>query len=377
MSELTGLALAVNQDHGRRLEIVLTTFEGGTASVWHGQEPGLDFSSLGKPDGGAFSSAGPALACNQDGRLEAVVVGQDLAPWHAWQRSPGRDWSPWQSFKQPGGKGVISRPLGASAPGPTPVLARNQDKRLEVFVVREDFTVWHRWQKTPNGDWSDWASLKQPGDGTVGPLAVGANADGRLELAATDSNGAVWHIWQKEPNKDWSQWKSLKEPGGHPAPPGVKLAKNKDGRLELFTVAGDGAVWHKWQIEPNKDWSDWSSLGSQGKLGFAEIAVGPNAQQCLVLFAIEQDSPTGLWQREQTSPNNGWSAWLPREEQLPLPLEEGFPDPGPLGMPAMIVNADGQLELFLGVAGTDMLYRLACLGPTGGDQWTSAVLPLP
>lgn len=195
-----------------------------------------------------------------------------------------------------------------------------------MAVVREDFTVWHRWQKTPNGDWSDWASLKQPGDGTLGPLAVGTNADGRLELAATDLHGAVWHIWQ---------------------------------------------------TEPNKDWSEWSSLGSQGKLGFAEIAVGPNAQQCLVLFAIQQDGPTGLWQREQTSPNNGWSAWLPREEQLPLPLEEGLPDPGPLEMPAMIVNADGQLELFLGAAGTDMLYRLACLGPTGGNHWTSAVSPLP
>ena len=60
MSELTGLALAVT--HDRRLEIVLTTFEGGAASVWHGQEPGLDFSSLGKPDGGASSSAGPGAS---------------------------------------------------------------------------------------------------------------------------------------------------------------------------------------------------------------------------------------------------------------------------------------------------------------------------
>jgi len=377
MSELAGLALALNK--GGRLELVITAFEGGRpASVWHSHEhPVSEFSSLGEPSGGVLPIAGPALAKNKDDRLEAVVIGRDLTPWHAWQRSPGHDWSPWLSLKRPGGQAVISRPLGARPAGPTPALARNQDGRLEVFVVREDFTVWHRWQRTAGGEWSDWGSLgTRPGDGTVGPLAVGVNADERLELFAADHDGAVWHIWQVAPNKDWSQWKSLGKPGGHPAPLGSALAKNQDGRLEVFTVDLDGAVWHAWQVAPNKDWSPWRPLGSQGRLGLAEIAVGRNADGCLVLFAVEQDSTTGLWQREQTSPNNDWSPWLPREDQLPLPLPDDFPDPGPLEKPAMIVNADRQLELFLG-AGNGMMYRLACLGPTGGDQWTSAVLELP
>jgi len=39
---------------------------------------------------------------------------------------------------------------------------QNKDGRLEVFVLKSDGSVWHRWQKSPNGDWSDWASFGKP-----------------------------------------------------------------------------------------------------------------------------------------------------------------------------------------------------------------------
>ena len=39
---------------------------------------------------------------------------------------------------------------------------QNKDGRLEVFLVKQDGSVWHRWQQQPNGKWSDWASFGKP-----------------------------------------------------------------------------------------------------------------------------------------------------------------------------------------------------------------------
>jgi hypothetical protein len=379
MSSLAGLALALYQDG--RLEVVATAANGDAGAVWHGQESSQGWSGfmpLGQPTGGASSLAGPAVARNADGRLEAVVIGSDLAVWHAWERSPGGDWTGWHSLGQPGGKPVISEPLGARAPAPTPALVADANEHLQVFVVREDLTVWRRGQRAEGG-WSEWASLRGPGGGgTLGPLTVGASADGRLELAANDADeGAVWHAWQTPTAAGgWSGWRSLGKPGGQPAMLGSTLARNSDGRLELFTVATDGAVWHIWQTAPNDGWSGWHSLGSQGEVGLRELAVAPNADGRLVLFATEEDSVSGLWQREQETPGGGWSAWLPRADRLPL--VDDRPAPGPIGEPTLILNADRRLVLFLLVGGTGTAYRLAnSAGPSGGPGWTGALTELP
>jgi hypothetical protein len=39
---------------------------------------------------------------------------------------------------------------------------QNKDGRIEVFLVKPDGSVFHRWQKQPNGAWSDWASFGKP-----------------------------------------------------------------------------------------------------------------------------------------------------------------------------------------------------------------------
>lgn len=33
------------------------------------------------------------------------------------------------------------------------------------------------------------------------------------------------------------------------------MAASANGRLEVFTVGGDGALWHIWQTAPNQGWS--------------------------------------------------------------------------------------------------------------------------
>lgn len=40
----------------------------------------------------------------------------------------------------------------------------------------------------------------------------------------------------------------------------IAVAKNADGRLELFALGGDHFIYHKWQETPNGDWGDWFFL---------------------------------------------------------------------------------------------------------------------
>jgi hypothetical protein len=371
MSELTGIALALNQDGG--LEVVATGRKGeGESAIWHRKhsEGGWsDWTELGQPNGGVLAAAGPAVARNADGRLEMAAIGNDLAVWHAWQRQPGHYWTTWRSLELPGGKEVISRPMGARQPDPTPTLAGNADRLLEIFAVRNDFTVWHRKQRL-QGDWSDWATLTQPGEGTLGPLAIAANADGRLELFANDSEGTVWHCWQREPGRDWSGWHSLETPDGHSVRSGLAATKNQDGRLEVFAISQDGGeVWHRWQREPGRDWSRWHPLDSQGS-GFSGVAVAANNAGCLELLATELNSSNGVWQRRQYTPGGDWSPW---DSLSRLVIDEAFPNSGPVVDPTLALNENRRLELCLRISGMGGTYQLnQSAGGGSGPVWGSS-----
>jgi len=39
--------------------------------------------------------------------------------------------------------------------------------------------------------------------------------------------------------------------------------RNADGRLEIFGVGTDNALWHIWQTAPNNGWSGWESRGGR------------------------------------------------------------------------------------------------------------------
>jgi hypothetical protein len=353
MPEVTGIALAMNQDG--RLELVATSSDGGSpGAVWHAWQttPGgrwTGWQSLGEPGGGALAAA---VAPNADGRLEVAVMDQDGVVWHRWQTKPNNGWWQWYALGEPGGDGFLMSAL---------VPAQNSDGRLETFLMRRDGTVRHHWQTSPNNGWSQWQSLDKPDDDAFGPLAVGANADGRLEVVvpgvSTAGEVAMWHRWQLTGGGRWSDWASLGRPGGQLGPGGVPvLAQNQDGRLELFTVGDDRAVWRRRQQPLGGGWSAWESLGSKAG-GFAEVGVGANADGRLELFATLHDG-TDLWHRRQTAPNNGWAPWA----------SLGSVATGTIQAPALVANADGRLELFLRTPDTGGLYQLSQKTPNGG--WT-------
>jgi hypothetical protein len=273
------------------------------------------------------------LAANEDGRLELFThapLGSGAALWHASQTAPNGDWSSLSPF----GDAPAGSFFGAFD------VAQNKDGRLEVAVLGGDHAVWHRWQTAPNGDWSDWSSLGHPGGPLVeaGPLVLARNGDGRLEVFTAASDGAMWHRWHRVGGGGWvDDWSSLGGPGGLPPAysQGPVVGQNGDGRLELFAVARSGMLWHRWQRVGGGGWADWSSLGQpNNQLGVGMPVVGRNNDGRLEVFATASDG--AVWHRWQRVGGGGWADW----SSLGSADEDKFPD----GL-AVAANADGGLVL--------------------------------
>ena len=206
------------------------------------------------------------VAPGADGRLEVFVVGSDhdggQSLWHRWETTSGNGWSDWCSH---------GTPPDANGLRWSPTVAPAADGCLEVFVVGDDLQpdglgsggALHRTSQTAcNGEWSRWRSYPTGGPNLFGSPAVVRSADGHLELFVLGDDGALWHMWQIAPKNGWSQWVS------HGAPPGLLLnsapsvAAGEDGRLDVFIVSQEAALWHIGKTAANSGWSDWVSHGS-------------------------------------------------------------------------------------------------------------------
>ena len=143
------------------------------------------------------------------------------------------------------------------------VVGSNADGRQEIFALGDDNALWQKWQIAPNNGWSDWKSLGTPASNIAltAQFTAGRNQDGRQEIFAAGSDGNLWQIWQTAPNGGWSNWARLGQPGaGIRHPDRLTVGRNRDGRQELLVMGGDDALWHVWQLAPNLGWSLWESL---------------------------------------------------------------------------------------------------------------------
>lgn len=75
---------------------------------------------------------------------------------------------------------------------------------------------------------------------------------------------------------------------------------NADGRFELFAVAADGNLYHRWQVGQSGVWSDWvlNASGHYSDIRLARSVLGP-----LYAFGIDGGR---LAIRAQASANGGW-----------------------------------------------------------------------
>jgi photosystem II stability/assembly factor-like uncharacterized protein len=197
----------------------------------------------------------PTVALNKDGRLNVFMVDIHDKLYHSWQtKSDSGQWS-WSDWAELGG------PLAGE-----PVVGNNDDGRLELFIINaENGQLYHEWQTTPNStQWSrDWELLNAPSL-LRGAPTVARNGDGRLELFMVGMDDKIYHCWQttKGDSTKWSwgtntttltKWRLTSNP---------VAARNADGRLELFMVGMDDKIYHCRQkdVRNSSEWSDWESL---------------------------------------------------------------------------------------------------------------------
>ncbi|CAN5416499.1 hypothetical protein BH18THE2_BH18THE2_16860 [soil metagenome] len=96
------------------------------------------------------------------------------------------------------------------APYKRPFVARNNDGRLEIFIVGTDGRMYHKWQTSLNSDglwdWnSTWAQLgKEEWPRSSNPT-VARNGDGRLEIFIAGPKEEIYHKWQTSANNS-NQW---------------------------------------------------------------------------------------------------------------------------------------------------------------------------
>jgi hypothetical protein len=353
MPLLTSAALGTNEDG--RLELVATSHDDGArGTLWHAWQttPGGDWTGwhrFGTPGPGDLFAAPAIRQRAADGCLQVFVIGGDEAVWHRGQTAKNNGWSDLSSLGMPGGQAGATR---------SPALALRDDGRLTA-VVTAGGAVWQTSQRDRlSTDWEPWSPLGQPGSGQAGDLALATNPDGRLllftpELDHDFAARGLWYRHQTAPNAEWSGWKPLGSPGGQRQPGPPVVIGSRDGRLVLLTVADDGTVWQRSQETAGAvdAWTSWASLG-QGEEELWEIGVAVGAGR-LVLVATTQSNR--LWHTAQTNGNDiSWAPWR-LLSTLPVPLAE--PKDATLRNPTLRRNSDGRMELFV-VTWQGRLYQL-------------------
>jgi murein DD-endopeptidase MepM/ murein hydrolase activator NlpD len=230
----------------------------------------------------------------------------------------------------------------------------NADGRQEIFVVGPYGFVFHSWQVSPNGFWSDWnildVSAHFPASSTP---TIATNADGRLEVFLLGSDQAMWHGYQVSPNSGWASFSSMG--GSSAANPSV--ARNADGRLELFALNTNGTMWHQWQQAPNTGWAGWYALGGVWPAN-TMLATPANRDGRLELFAVGTDAQ--IWHAWQGVPSGSFSSFMAIGGSLLM------------GQPlSATTNLDGRLDVF--ATGGGMLWHINQVSAGGGWNTIAAI----
>jgi hypothetical protein len=250
-------------------------------------------------------------------------------------------WSSWASLGKPDETTELGRPFAQ----------RNQDGRLEVFASGLG-GIFNISQVVANGGWREgfrsWLNKgRPPANVRLTSHVVGRNADGRLEIFAVGEDNALWQKWQVAPNDGWSEWKTLGAPARDASlTDQFTVGRNQDGRQEVFAVGSDGNVWQIWQTAPNGGWSAWGKLGQPpaGIRRADRITVGSNEDLRQELFVMGGDD--ALWHIWQVAPNAGWSDWESLGKPKDLFDRSEPPKDRDLSEPLVQKNADGHLEVF-------------------------------
>jgi hypothetical protein len=199
-----------------------------------------------------------------------------------------------------------------------------------------------------------WSGFGTLGGNLLGDPAVARNSDGRLEVFVIGSNHALYHKYQLAAGStnSWSGYTSL---GGYIISNPV-TGQNSDGRLEVFVIGSDHALYHIFELAASSS-NSWSGFRSLGGYIISDPAVASNSDGRLEVFVIESDHALYHIFELAVSSSNSWSGYAYLGGTM-------------LGNtnPAAALNSQGQLQVFVVGANNSILYKFQIT--PGSSSWT-------
>jgi uncharacterized membrane protein YgcG len=102
-----------------------------------------------------------------------------------------------------------------------------------------------------------WPSFTPFGDAGLARLSTLAFSDGRVEVFGLGYDEAIWHHAWDPTSKSWSGWRSL---GGRFVT-GVAPILWGDGHGEIFATDASGVAWHDWTSSASSpSWGGWQTM---------------------------------------------------------------------------------------------------------------------
>jgi Domain of Unknown Function (DUF1080)/F5/8 type C domain/Bacterial Ig domain len=197
-----------------------------------------------------------------------------------------------------------------------------------------------------------WSGFGPLGGNLLGDPAVARNSDGRLEVFVIGTNHALYHKSQivASGGSGWTGYSTL---GGNIISNPV-VARNSDGRLEVFVIGTNHALYHVSQLTVGSN--SWSGFTTSGGNIVGKPAVARNSDGRLEVFVIGTDH--ALWHIFETAPSssNSWSGY-------------GRLGGNIISNPSVAPNSDGRLEVF--VVGNDhALYHTFEQAASSSNSWS-------
>jgi Putative Ig domain len=279
-------------------------------------------------------------------------------------------------------------PLAGPVAQPVTMVAETATNQIylpiDVFGVKPDGSLVRGVLNTSSDDpighasFGGWNSFDGPGF-PVKSVASAATWDGRVQVFAIDRIGHLYTRWQQNPRDDsnWSPWAKLNDTS-NPIN-SVSVARNADGRLQIFGTTPSGTIVSRYQrlnteaefagnyeptasgdIHPALDaWTPWQTMSVWASM---TQVTAVNVGGPIFLYGVSGSG--AIYQRQQNAANDediaasgNWSGWasvtgpsIGGNAQPPRSIQ-AFVDMG--GQLNLLVTANGsvQYQELVGVTG--------------------------
>ena len=224
--------------------------------------------------GRAYPGTRVAAVTRNANTMDIFVVGGNGCAWSVWFDDTKGGWQYWFQLGTLNFE-LLNQPLSAISPN---------DAQMDVFGIGSDSRVYnahyiYQWAQDPNQIWLPIGDLEF-GLGT--PVSAVSRNPQQIDIFVVDSHGYVYSSIRHSNDPAWGEWYRILD---GVFPPGANIATrsynyNNTETIELFGVAGDGAVYTAWW---DGAWHGWTPI-SDGNL------FPPGAQ-----LSVEMPFGGGVW----------------------------------------------------------------------------------